>query len=53
MIRPGDQIDPVVDLTNVPNAPAVTPGAPNRPAALFRQSDLWVTGVQFGAEWRW
>ena len=53
VIRPGEQIDMVVDLTNVPNAPAVPPGAPNRPAPLFRQSDLWVTGVQFGAEWRW
>jgi hypothetical protein len=53
VIRPGDQIDPVVDLTNVPNAPAVPPGAPDRPRPRFDQSDLWVTGVQFGLEWRW
>jgi hypothetical protein len=53
VIRPGDQIDPVVDLTNVPNAPAVPPGAPDRPRVPFKQSDLWVHGVQFGLEWRW
>jgi hypothetical protein len=53
VIRPGEQIDPVVDLTNVPNAPAVPPGAPNRPAALFRQSDLLLHGAQVGLEWRW
>ncbi len=53
VIRPGDQIDGVVDLTNVPNAPAVPPSGLARPAVPFRQSNMWITGVQFGAEWRW
>ena len=53
VIRPGDQIDRVVDLTFVPNAPAVPPSGQLRPQPLFSQSDLWVTGVQFGVEWRW
>jgi hypothetical protein len=53
VIRPGDQIDPVVDLTFVPNAPGVAPSGQNRPRPPFRQTDLWVTGVQFGLEWRW
>jgi hypothetical protein len=53
VIRPGEQIDSVVDLTFVPNAPQVLPSGQNRPAPLFRQSDLWVTGIQFGVEWRW
>ncbi|MBA4063740.1 MAG: hypothetical protein C0501_08515 [Isosphaera sp.] len=53
VIRPGDQVDRVVDLTFVPNAPAVPPSGRNRPRPLFRQSDLLVTGVQFGLEYRW
>lgn len=54
VIRPGDQIDRVVDLTNVPNNTIpVPPSGLNRPQPLFKQSDLWVNGVQFGVEWRW
>jgi hypothetical protein len=53
VIRPGDQIDRVVDLTFVPNAPAVPPSGQLRPAPLFKQTGLWVTGLQFGVEWRW
>ncbi len=53
VIRPGDQIDGVVDLTFVPNAPNVPPSGLNRPQPLFKQSDMWMTGVQFGMEWRW
>ena len=53
VIRPGNQIDSVVNLANVPNSPTV--GASNlaRPEALFQQSNLVVHGVQFGLEWRW
>lgn len=53
VIRPGEQIDPVVDLTFVPNAPVVPFSGQYRPRPLFRQSDLWVTGLQLGLEWRW
>jgi hypothetical protein len=53
VIRPGDQIDRTVDLSFVPNAPPTAPSGQLRPQPLFRQSDLWVTGIQFGAEWRW
>lgn len=54
VIRPGDQIDRVVDVTLVPNPPAaVLPSGQFRPQPLFRQSDLWVQGVQFGVELRW
>jgi hypothetical protein len=53
VIRPGEQIDPVVDLTFVPNAPPVPFSGQYRPRPLFRQSDLWVTGMQFGLQWRW
>jgi hypothetical protein len=53
VIRPGDQIDHVVDLTFVPNSPAVAASGQLHPQPQFRQSNLWVTGVQFGLEWRW
>jgi hypothetical protein len=53
VLRAGEQIDRVVDLTFVPNAPPAIPSGQQRPAALFNQSDLWVTGVQFGVEYRW
>ena len=54
VIRPGDQIDRVVDVTLVPNPPAgVAFSGQYRPQPTFKQSDLWVNGVQFGMEWRW
>jgi hypothetical protein len=53
VIRPGDQIDRVVDLTFVPNSLPVASSGQLRPQALFRESNMWVTGVQFGLEWRW
>lgn len=54
VIRPGDQIDRVVDVTFVPNPPmGIAPSGQDRPMPTFRQSDLWVQGIQFGAEWRW
>lgn len=53
VIRPGDQVDRVVDLAFVPNAPGVPFSGQFRPRPLFRQSDLWVTGMQFGVEFRW
>ncbi|AMV23201.1 hypothetical protein VT84_02250 [Gemmata sp. SH-PL17] len=53
VIRPGDQIDHVVDLTLVPNAPAVGFSGQFRPRPLFKQSDLAINGVQFGLELKW
>jgi hypothetical protein len=53
VIRPGDQIDRTVDLTFVPNAPAVPFSGQFRPRPLFAQRDLVVNGIQFGAELRW
>ena len=53
VIRPGDQIDRVVDLTFVPNSLPVAASGQSRPQALFNQSGMWVTGLQFGLEWRW
>jgi hypothetical protein len=51
--RPGEQIDRVVDLTFIPNAPAAPFSGQNRPIPLFQQSDFWAQGLQFGIELRW
>ena len=54
VVRPGDQIDRVVDLAQVPNPPAGVVASPNpRPLPTFQQSDFWAHGVQFGLELRW
>jgi hypothetical protein len=54
VIRPGTEIDRVIDLTNVPNSffPG-PPAAPNRPMPLFDQNGFWAHGVNFGLEYRW
>ena len=51
VVRPGDQIDLNVNATFLPNAPGGPSGAP-RPAFVAHDSDLWVQGVSFGAEFR-
>ena len=54
VVRPGDQIDRVVDVTLVPNPPAgVASSGLNRPQPTFKQTDLLVNGIQFGVAWRW
>jgi hypothetical protein len=53
VIRPGNQIDSVVNLSNVPNGPTVGTSSLMRPQPLFEQSGMLVHGVQFGVEWRW
>lgn len=54
VIRPGQQIDPVVDVSLVPPLPnTFAPDGQNRPAVLFQQSSFWAQGVNFGIELRW
>jgi hypothetical protein len=55
VIRPGDQIDRVVDQSFIPNTVGITPGFSGqlRPQPLFQQSGFWAQGVQFGLEARW
>lgn len=59
VLRPGDQIDPVIDVTRIPafvppplqgQIPAVFPP---RPAPLFAESDFWAQGLNVGLEYRW
>lgn len=53
VIRPGDQIDHVVDLTFVPNALPAGFSGQYRPRPLFKESGLAINGIQFGVDWRW
>jgi hypothetical protein len=50
VVRPGDQIDPVIN-TNL--LPPPVPGGPARPAFVLRESDMWIQGVRLGLEYRY
>jgi hypothetical protein len=53
VVRPGDQIDRVVNLTQTNH---LFPGLPfsglPRPGVLFQSSDFWAQGVNLGVEFR-
>lgn len=54
VVRPGDQIDRVLDVTQIPNGPlGFQPTGQRRPAVLFRESDLWAHGISVGLELRY
>jgi len=54
VVRPGDQIDRVIDVSQVPNfAPAAVPTGVPRPATQFKQTDFWAAGIDFGMEFVW
>lgn len=52
VVRPGNAIDRVVDLTFVPNAPDV-PFAADRPQPVFASSTAVIQGIQFGLQGSW
>lgn len=49
VIRPGNQIDPVVNISQF-TGPLVGTA---RPAAVFNHNDFWAQGINFGAEFTW
>lgn len=52
VVRPGTEIDPVLDTTRIPNfggAPATSP----RPIVPFNQVDFWAQGVSAGIRFSW
>jgi hypothetical protein len=53
VVRPGEQIDRVVNLTQLPSnqGPGTLIG-PARPAVLFKTSDFWAQGINIGLEFR-
>jgi hypothetical protein len=59
VVRPGDQVDRVIDVTQVPNfvPPGVTvppnPTGVPRPLVPFRETNFWAQGVTFGLEFRY
>jgi hypothetical protein len=58
VLRAGDQIDTVVDVVpsrvnGVPVAPLVQPAGATRPAVLFKDTDFWAQGINFGLQWTW
>jgi hypothetical protein len=60
VVRPGDQIDTVIDAHLVPNLakfnPAVAPGPPVKPARplfQFHETSFWAQGVTCGLEFRY
>jgi hypothetical protein len=54
VVRPGDQIDRGLDVTRIPNFPVqVPPLSTPRPAVLFKETDFWAQGINFGLEVRY
>ncbi len=54
VLRPGDQIDRVLDVTRIPNFATGSAPAPQvRPVVPFTDADFWAQGATFGVEWRW
>jgi hypothetical protein len=56
ILRPGEQVDPVIDVTQIPNfqgAAGATPTGLRAPGVPFRQSHLWLLGLTFSAEVTW
>lgn len=51
VVRPGDQIDPLLNVNNIPNFPTSGPASTlNRPLVPFRTSDFWAQGLVLGFE---
>ncbi len=54
VLRPGDQIDPVLDLNQVPNSGRPYPQASQvRPVVPFQVSSYWAQGVNAGVLFRY
>lgn len=54
VVRPGNQIDRVIDINQVPNfrtGPAIAGG--ERPQVLFKGTDFWAQGVSFGLSYNY
>ncbi|CAN5173207.1 BBP7 family outer membrane beta-barrel protein [soil metagenome] len=54
VVRPGDQIDPVVNPTQLTTVAG--PGrlvGPARPAFQFKETDFWVQGISVGMQLNW
>jgi Putative beta barrel porin-7 (BBP7) len=52
-VRPGNQIDPVIDPGLVPGLGGAGGSGVSRPAAMFHESDFWAQGASAGLEFRY
>ena len=53
VVRPGNQVNPLVNRFNVPTDQNFGTGTgPNQPSFQFRTSDYWAQGFNFGLEFR-
>ncbi len=54
VLRPGDQIDRVLDVSQIPNFPnPPPPTGQGRPRVVFADRSFWAQGVNFGMEFRY
>jgi hypothetical protein len=54
VLRPGDQIDTVLNVSQIPNFPTNAPPSNlQRPLVPFRQSDFWAQGLIVGVQFTW
>lgn len=53
-VRPGEQVDRVVNTTQLPTSMGPSPLlGPARPAVILRETDFWAQGLDFGLELRY
>ena len=54
VLRPGDQIDPRLDVNRIPNfiVPPAAPTTPH-PQPTLTRTDYWAQGISFGVQVRW
>lgn len=55
VVRPGDQIDPVLNVAQIPNFTIGNQAASQtvRPIVPFRNSDFWAQGINAGLEFHY
>jgi Putative beta barrel porin-7 (BBP7) len=53
VVRPGEQIDPVLDINRIPNFSRGPAATANRPVAPFNEQNFWIQGVTFGVRFSW
>jgi hypothetical protein len=53
VVRPGDQIDRVLNTNQIPPGTATPPAGPVHPVVPFKTTEFWAQGVSFGLEFRY
>jgi len=53
VVRPGSQIDPVLDVNRIPNFGTAPTATTVRPIVPFHQTDFWAQGISIGVAFSW